>query len=428
MRELTLGGLHENSDHLILLDAEGERYTVRIDEALRAAVRRDASSVGLIQQNHSSALKPKDIQAMLRGGSTVESIAELAGMEVEHVKRYEGPVRAERDHTARRAQDFRTSKGGTEKLIDVVEPRLRARGVDEDLEWDAWRRSDGTWTLQLTFVAGGRSRVATWQADLPNRVVTAEDNEARWLSDSEAQREDSPARTRFKTQRANVFNIEESTANPSSEPPAASSPISERELDELNARRGTPVSASAPVETVPEPSAVQTETPAPASPWQSLEEYEPEARDNNESAEEEALAAPGEERPAPVRIVPISAHHHNREVRADTFDTEEVSYIDGPDDLSEAPDPAHDPSASEDDTHEGTSTDADIAAKEDLNESEESAPANEGEDSPAAGEAEDENLTPLPGFDAEPKKPQKKTKRQRASIPSWDDIVFGHKD
>ena len=126
-----------------------------------------------------------------------------------------------------------------------------------------------------------------------------------------------------------------------------------------------------------------------------------------------------------MRIVPISAHHHNREVRADTFDTEEVSYIDGPDDLSEAPDPAHDPSASEDDTHEGTSTDADIAAKEDL---EESAPANEGEDSPAAGEAEDENLTPLPGFDAEPKKPQKKTKRQRASIPSWDDIVFGHKD
>ena len=68
MRELTLGGLHENSDHLILLDAEGERYTVRIDEALRAAVRRDASSVGLIQQSHSSALRPKDIQAMLRGG------------------------------------------------------------------------------------------------------------------------------------------------------------------------------------------------------------------------------------------------------------------------------------------------------------------------------------------------------------------------
>ncbi len=425
MRELTLGGLHENSDHLILLDAEGERYTVRIDEALRAAVRRDASSVGLLQQHHSSTIRPKDIQAMLRGGSSVESIAELAGMEVEHVRRYEGPVRAERVHTARRAQEFRTSKGGTEKLIDVVEPRLRARGVEEDLEWDAWRRSDGTWTLQLTFVAGDRSRVATWQADIPNRVVTAEDNEARWLSDSEVQREESPARTRFKAQRANVFNIEEGAAESAREVPAKATPISERELDELNARRGAPAPAPAPVDATREESVGSAEESAPASPWQSLEEFKPEpaVAESDETAEGEAPALESEERPAPVRIVPISARHHDREVRADAFDTEEVSYIEGPEDLTEVPDPAHDPSASEDEAHEDTSSEEEAPAD---------APAEEAssgeEESTASDDVDDEKLTPLPGFDDEPKKPAKKTKRQRASIPSWDDIVFGHKD
>ncbi|MCT2025804.1 septation protein SepH [Dermabacter hominis] len=427
MRELTLGGLHENSDHLILLDAEGERYTVRIDEALRAAVRRDASSVGLIQQSHSSALRPKDIQAMLRGGSTVESIAELADMDVEHVKRYEGPVRAERDHTARRAQEFRTSKGGTEKLIDVVEPRLRARGVEDDIDWDAWRRSDGTWTLQLTFVAGGRSRIATWQADLPNRVVTAEDNEARWLSDSEVSHEAPSARPRFKAQRAHVFNVEEGESPRSAQSPAAATPISERELDELNARRGTPPidhGQQAPV-SQPESQLEHSTDAAETSPWQSLEEYTPEEpADSTPSASEEPEPV-SEERPAPVRIVPITARHHDRKVQADSFDTEEVSYVEAPEDLSEAPDPAHDPSASEEDHHEGEIHES----EEPADESAETAPAADGaEESAEEGEDEDSQLTPLPGFDDEPKKPAKKPKRQRASIPSWDDIVFGHRD
>ncbi|MCT1866168.1 septation protein SepH [Dermabacter sp. p3-SID358] len=427
MRELTLGGLHENSDHLILLDSEGERYTVRIDEALRAAVRRDASSVGLIQQSQPSALRPKDIQAMLRGGSTVESIAELAGMEVEHVRRYEGPVRAERDHTARRAQEFRTSKGGTEKLIDIVEPRLRARGVEEDLEWDAWRRSDGTWTLQLTFVAGGRSRVATWQADLPDRVVTADDNEARWLSDSEATREDSSTRTRFKTQRAHVFNIEEGEASSSNESPSVGAPISERELDLLNARRGTP--APGPVSDSSQGrSSTDRDDTTYSSPWQSLEDYEPEPafESSGEHTIDSAHDSEAEERPAPVRIVPLNARHHDdREDSADSHDTEEVSYIEGPEDLAEAPDPAHDPAASEDNAHENISSEKEAPADDTA---EDASPSNEADSTTSNNDVDDEKLTPLPGFDDEPKKPTKKPKRQRASIPSWDDIVFGHKD
>ena len=132
-----------------------------------------------------------------------------------------------------------------------------------------------------------------------------------------------------------------------------------------------------------------------------------------------------EERPAPVRIVPITARHHDRKVHADSFDTEEVSYVEAPEDLSEAPDPAHDPSASEEDPREDETPEGEEPAED----AAETAPAADGtEESAEEGGDEDSQLTPLPGFDDEPKKPAKKPKRQRASIPSWDDIVFGHRD
>ena len=37
MRELDLDGIHDDGEHLILVDSDGERYTLRIGEALRAA-------------------------------------------------------------------------------------------------------------------------------------------------------------------------------------------------------------------------------------------------------------------------------------------------------------------------------------------------------------------------------------------------------
>ena len=39
MRELDLDGIHDDGEHLLLVDSDGDRYTLRIDRALRAAVR-----------------------------------------------------------------------------------------------------------------------------------------------------------------------------------------------------------------------------------------------------------------------------------------------------------------------------------------------------------------------------------------------------
>src|SRR5690625_4582877 len=185
MRELELDGIHDDAEHVILVDSDGERYTLRIDEALRAAVRRDRPALGMIQAAGAAPRRPREIQAMLRSGRSAEDIAEVSQVPLDHVRRYEGPVLAEREWAAQRARAFPVGRGGP-SLDEVVTERLAARQATEDTAWDAWRRPDGSWTLELSFSAAGRTRQAHWMADLDNRTVSALDDEARWITDEEA--------------------------------------------------------------------------------------------------------------------------------------------------------------------------------------------------------------------------------------------------
>ena len=77
MRELDLDGIHDDGEHLLLVDSDGDRYTLRIDRALRAAVRSDRPALNMIQAADATPLRPKEIQAMLRAGRSAEEILSL---------------------------------------------------------------------------------------------------------------------------------------------------------------------------------------------------------------------------------------------------------------------------------------------------------------------------------------------------------------
>ena len=116
---------------------------------------------------------------------------------------------------------------GGPALDQMVAERLAARQASPDTAWDAWRRSDGTWALELTFSAAGRTRQAHWVADLDNRTVTATDDEARWISDEDAEPEPSRGRARLVAVRSSVYDLEadgsfdESTDRPRRRPTVA---------------------------------------------------------------------------------------------------------------------------------------------------------------------------------------------------------------
>ncbi|MHB1288322.1 septation protein SepH [Georgenia sp.] len=187
MVELELLGLHDDGEHLTLSDTDGQRYRLTIDDALRAAVRRDRPALGALRTAGGSMLPPKEIQAFIRAGATVEEVAERAGLSVERVAWYEGPVLAERDWIVQRAQAQRIGhEPDAPSLGDLVIDRLAARGVDTaGLEWDAVRRPGRPWEVTVSFAAGERERLARWQVDLGAHSLHAMDDESRWLSETE---------------------------------------------------------------------------------------------------------------------------------------------------------------------------------------------------------------------------------------------------
>ncbi|MGN6752330.1 MAG: septation protein SepH [Intrasporangium sp.] len=190
MQDLRLIGVHEDGAHLILGDDGGNRYRVPLDEPLRAAVRRDRPRLGQLQIEMDGGLRPKDVQAMIRGGLTAEETSERAGWTVEKVRRYEGPILAEREHVAMlgRQVRLRSAGGGPSAglLGSRVDERLRSRQIDSSTaRWDSRRDHKGRWTVIVFFNAGGRQRQAEWSFDLLARTVQALDDEARWLSADE---------------------------------------------------------------------------------------------------------------------------------------------------------------------------------------------------------------------------------------------------
>ena len=160
MHDLRLVGVHDDGEHLLLVDDQGERHLLAVDDALRAAVRRDRAHLGQLQLETQGGLRPRDVQSRIRAGATREEVAALAGWSVEKVRRYEGPVLAERAHVADRARRVRLRRRGGEPVLlgDEVTNRMRDRGVDErTVLWDSWRTEGGPWTVVVHFTAGGSS-------------------------------------------------------------------------------------------------------------------------------------------------------------------------------------------------------------------------------------------------------------------------------
>ncbi len=201
MQDLTLVGLTEDKSRLVLVSDSGEKYTLPADAKLRAALRGDHARPGQLENKMESALRPRDIQARIRSGESPEAVAEAARTTVDRIMSFATPVLAERAHIAERAQRSsirrKAGEGPARVLGDVVAERLRGRNVDPDsVEWDAWRREDGRWTLVADFRSDQSNRRAEFVFDAPGRYVVAEDDAARWLvGESSPGREPQPGTT-----------------------------------------------------------------------------------------------------------------------------------------------------------------------------------------------------------------------------------------
>jgi len=186
MQELRLVAVSEDGTYAVLTaPGSGGRFSLRIDDRLRIVARGQFSRLAQYEIEVESPLRPKEIQDRIRAGETAEEIADVAGVPIERVRRFEGPVLAERAYRAEEAQRATVRQPGDSgpgrALGDLVTEGLRACGADPaEAEWDSRKRADGGWQVILTFTSDGRPHVAEWIFDLHRKhVAPADDTAAR---------------------------------------------------------------------------------------------------------------------------------------------------------------------------------------------------------------------------------------------------------
>ncbi|MBM7787688.1 septation protein SepH [Tenggerimyces flavus] len=201
MRDIKLVRLSEDGTHLVLThEGTGEEYALRVDDRLRGAVVSDRARQGQLEEEAESRLRPKEIQARLRSGESSETIAAAAGVPIERILRYAGPVLAEREYIAEQARKCalrrHAGEGSGQVLEDAVVDRLSARGPGRvSPVWDAWRTDDGRWAIAVSYAIEDESHQAVFSFDPLGRVVMPADDDARWLAGEPGALEGPTART-----------------------------------------------------------------------------------------------------------------------------------------------------------------------------------------------------------------------------------------
>src|SRR5512144_2013052 len=134
VRPVRFVALSEDGQALVLADEVGRLLSLPIDDRVASMIRVDrAVPRDAFTGESVPSLAPRDIQARIRSGESAEDVARIAGVPVDRVLRYAGPVLQERAMLAQHARRTRlkTSDSGA-PLAEVVDSRLAQHGIDAE--------------------------------------------------------------------------------------------------------------------------------------------------------------------------------------------------------------------------------------------------------------------------------------------------------
>ena len=394
MLELRLIGVHDDGENLVLESADGTRFLLPIDANLRTSItkaRRIQPARGL---GAKGTYGPRDIQTRFRQGASVEEIAEESGWEPERVRRYEWPIVAERAHIIRAAQSVkigrRSSASGTAQIPVTLSARIeevseRYGFEDATQDWTTRQQENGQWRVEVDIALKDSVRQnlpaqvvfpARWVYNPANQGLYASNEAAYFLMGNS---EDAVAAAAKKAPVEVPPARLPKAPEPAPAPLTSSESADERKLKELleRARSVRPAQVEEPEVFVHREPAQPAEAPEAAAPVATAPAEAPKA----EAPAAEAPVAPATEAPA------------------------EVASARGP--LTGAP-AAHTPAAH--------------PAPEDYSEH---APAAETAEASAAEAPAESAPAEAAEAPAEEKPKPSSSKKQRVSVPAWDDIIFG---
>ena len=167
---------------LVMSDDEGTQFTVDVDEATLGSLR------SARMKADAPRVSPREIQARIRAGLTAEDVAAVTGASIETVRRYEGPVLAEREYMLTAALAVSTSTSveneqgeETSAFGAVIRARLVGLAATNQ-RWVSWREEDGTWIIKVQFTANEIDHDARWSFEPRKHSLTALNSDAASLS------------------------------------------------------------------------------------------------------------------------------------------------------------------------------------------------------------------------------------------------------
>ena len=465
MAELRLVGVHDDGSHLLLSGPDGGNYLLPMDEALRTAVGKTAHNSERVPARSTTRMTPREIQSMIRSGSTAEQVAEVSGYTIEQVRRYEGPVQAEREYIANQARavevapatphnDSHRSAFGDEpvSLEEMVRHRLGAFGINpKSLRWDAWRDEAGMWTVSADFDPGferaatsiGEPAPALWRFHASRKALHNTNRWAQQLSELEPLDSAVPER-RLSAVIDQPFDVEATGETSKAELPGEPAPTPEAPefpghglLDMLRSRRGVRLGID---EGGDDELAAMLGSHVPGAHPRDEELYGAAAAETPESSPAEAATVVDRLKNVPfLQLAPSLVEHENHSVdRVDSVahvstETREVVLSGEPlaplspgKPVPAATPPADEPLAAAAETR---------AAKRRANErranerrADEAVPAAK----PLLDAAKPAERSPVDGGPSDTEVAERlerkaAAKPKRSSVPSWDEIVFGTK-
>ena len=171
MQELKVIGV-ENGALLVTSD-EGARYRVEVDDALQSRLRQSIPDRGTSRR-----VAPRDIQMHIRSGMSAEDVAAVTGASIDYIRKFEGPVLAEREYVIESALNVPVTMAvETDPLADgasfgsVIRRRLSESGAFSE-RWASWKEPGTGWIVKLTFTADEIEHDARWSFD-PKRQAHA---------------------------------------------------------------------------------------------------------------------------------------------------------------------------------------------------------------------------------------------------------------
>jgi flagellar biosynthesis GTPase FlhF len=187
VQKLHLVGVTTDHRELILSTRRGAKsgsFVVSVDdELLEVLAGRAAAALGGgdALTRPASALSVREVQARIRAGRSIESVAAEAGVDIDWVSRFAIPVLAEQAQVvaAARAATFVKARGGPSAVAlgDAVSRNLADKRVTQTVDehergWAARQLGEGTWLVTFSYLSRGKRFEAAWEyEETANRVI-----------------------------------------------------------------------------------------------------------------------------------------------------------------------------------------------------------------------------------------------------------------